>query len=100
MRSRIELWKISSQSWMRSIAKWLEYLTANAKVVTVLGSIPASTDPWNLRAVDESVLIKCMKKIKKDIYCCRLQLNAVDPTPKRQPSVYPSRPERQIGLFR
>ncbi len=29
---------------MRSIAEWLERLIANAKVVTVMGSIPKSSD--------------------------------------------------------
>ncbi len=29
---------------MRSIAEWLERLTANAVVATVLGSIPATSD--------------------------------------------------------
>ncbi len=30
--------------WMRSIAEWLQHLTVNAKVATVLGSLPASSD--------------------------------------------------------
>ncbi len=34
----------SSRVWMSSIADWLERLVANAKVTTVLGSIPASSD--------------------------------------------------------
>jgi hypothetical protein len=29
---------------MRSIAEWLELLTANAEVATALGSIPVSSD--------------------------------------------------------
>jgi hypothetical protein len=42
----------SSRVWMRSVrkrekrdlAEWLERLTANAEVATVMGSIPASSD--------------------------------------------------------
>jgi hypothetical protein len=30
--------------WIGSIAEWLERLTANSEVATVLGSIPASSD--------------------------------------------------------
>jgi hypothetical protein len=30
--------------WMRSSLQWLERLTANAEVASVLGSIPASSD--------------------------------------------------------
>ncbi len=33
-----------SSMWMRSIAGWLEFLTDNVKVATVLGSISASPD--------------------------------------------------------
>jgi hypothetical protein len=35
-----EIW----QSGGRDLAEWLERLTANAEVSTVLGSIPASSD--------------------------------------------------------
>ncbi len=34
----------SSELWMISIAEWLEGLTANAEVATVLASTPASSD--------------------------------------------------------
>jgi hypothetical protein len=41
--SRVRM--ISSRLWMRStVAEWLERLTANATVATVLGSILASAD--------------------------------------------------------
>jgi hypothetical protein len=33
------------------------HLSANAKVGTVLGSIPASSDTWNLGAADETVVV-------------------------------------------
>jgi hypothetical protein len=43
MRSSRVVWMRSSRVvWMRS--SWLECLTANAVVATVLGSIPASSD--------------------------------------------------------
>ncbi len=38
-----------------------QLLTANAKVATVRNSIPAFTEKYNLRAVDESVLNKVQK---------------------------------------
>jgi hypothetical protein len=46
------LWMRFSRVWMRlaefgwnlGLAEWLERMTANAKVATVLGSIPASSD--------------------------------------------------------
>jgi hypothetical protein len=52
---------------MRSIAdEWLERLTANVEVATVLGSIPASSrTQWNLWAADVAVLNKVLKKSKK-----------------------------------
>ncbi len=44
---------------MTSIAEWLELLTANAKVATVLGSIPASSDTVEAEGTtDEAVLKK------------------------------------------
>jgi hypothetical protein len=30
--------------WMHDQAEWLEHLTVNVKVATVLGSVPASSD--------------------------------------------------------
>jgi hypothetical protein len=33
----------------RDLAEWLERLTANSEVVTVLGSIFSSSTHWNLR---------------------------------------------------
>jgi hypothetical protein len=42
---------------MYNVAQWLERLTANAKVATVLDSIPASSDTVELKGVaDEAVL--------------------------------------------
>jgi hypothetical protein len=43
---------------LRDLAEWLERLTANAVVATVLGSIPASSDT----VADEAVLNKVSKK--------------------------------------
>jgi hypothetical protein len=39
-----ELWMRSSRLWMRSSRVVIERLAANAKVATVLGAIPASSD--------------------------------------------------------
>ncbi len=48
-------WMRSSHRW--DLAEWLERLPANAKVATVLWSIPASSDTVkSLRAADEAVL--------------------------------------------
>ncbi len=48
----------------RDVAEWLERLTANAVVGTVLGSIPASSDTVHamLGAADEAVLNIVNKK--------------------------------------
>ncbi len=39
----------ANKDYDRYLAKWLERLTAKAKVATVLGSIPASTDTGKIR---------------------------------------------------
>jgi hypothetical protein len=46
----------SSQSWMRYFAEWLERVIANAKVATLLCSIPASSDAVESEAVSKKVL--------------------------------------------
>jgi hypothetical protein len=51
---------------MRSIRAWLERLTANAVVATVLGSIPASSDIVNLTAADKAVLNIVHNKKEKE----------------------------------
>jgi predicted site-specific integrase-resolvase len=51
--------QVSSTSSEWDLAEWLERLTANAEVATVLGSIQASTD-WG--AADEAMLKKVLLK--------------------------------------
>jgi hypothetical protein len=51
---------------------WLECLTANAKVATVLGSIPASSETWHLmgsadEACDETSSLNAQKSPFKKI---------------------------------
>ncbi len=43
-----DYWNLFYRSGL-DLAEWLECLTANTKVSKVLGSIPASSDSWNLR---------------------------------------------------
>jgi hypothetical protein len=40
--SRLTFWRISTSVW--DLAEWLERLTVNAEVATVLGSVPASSE--------------------------------------------------------
>ncbi len=50
----------------RDLAEWLERLTANAEVATVLGLIPASSDhSWIWGLADEAVLNKVLKNSQK-----------------------------------
>ncbi len=53
--------EISISGW--DLAEWLERLTANAKVATVLGSIPESSDTVESEgAADEALLNKVHAK--------------------------------------
>jgi hypothetical protein len=44
LSEKVQTWHTSS-----NLAEWIKRLTANAKVVTVLGSIPVSYKTLNLR---------------------------------------------------
>jgi hypothetical protein len=46
--------KSNKYDW--DLADWLERLTANAEVATVLGSIPANSDTMESESADEVVL--------------------------------------------
>jgi hypothetical protein len=48
-----------------SLVEWLECLTANAKVATVLGFDLNILRQWNLRGGREAVLKKAQEKIQK-----------------------------------
>ncbi len=54
-------WDLAECGW--DLAEWLEHLTANAEVATVLGSIPASSGKGEREVADEAVLNKVLKKI-------------------------------------
>ncbi len=47
------------------LAEWLERLTTNAEVATILGSIPASSGIWG--AAKETVLNKALKNPLKNL---------------------------------
>ncbi len=60
------MFTISTQEYRLYLADWLERLTVNAKVATVLGSIPSilrHSEIWG--AADEAVLNNVHKKKKK-----------------------------------
>ncbi len=62
-------------SCVRDVAEWLERLTANAEVATVLGSIPASSDTVESEgAADEAVSNK-VHKFKKSKKSCANSVN-------------------------
>ncbi len=60
-------WDLAVCGW--DLAEWLERLTANAKVVTVLGSIPASSEHTGIWvAANEAQLNKVHKKKIPPVY--------------------------------
>jgi hypothetical protein len=100
MRSS-RVWMRSSRPWLRSsrvcgrdLAQWLERLTANAIVATVLGSIPTSSDTVESEA-DEAVLNNVVVH-KKVNACCTSYLVA---SSSRHPIVSPPVPKQILQIL-
>jgi hypothetical protein len=56
-------WDLAESGW--DLAEWLERLTANAVVIAVLGSIPASSDTVESEGAADTAVLNFVHKKKK-----------------------------------